>query len=74
MNVWDVEQLRVFIQHVQDDGYFAGWLLFATTGMRRGEVAGLTWPDIEVIEPASPITSRSSYPVRRLRSPWRTRS
>jgi integrase len=27
---------------------FAAWMLFATTGMRRGEVAGLRWTDVDL--------------------------
>ncbi len=27
---------------------YAAWLLFVTTGMRRGEVAGLAWEDIDL--------------------------
>lgn len=46
--VWDVEQLRTFLAHVAEDRYRAAWLLFATTGMRRGEVAGLAWPDLDL--------------------------
>ncbi len=47
-DVWEVEQLRAFLQHVERERLYAGWLLFATTGMRRGEVAGLAWPDIDL--------------------------
>jgi integrase len=46
--IWSVEELRAFLQHVAKDDYYAAWLLFATTGMRRGEVAGLTWSDIDL--------------------------
>ena len=46
--VWTVEQLRAFLRHVQAERLYAGWLLFATTGMRRGEVAGLAWPDLDL--------------------------
>lgn len=46
--VWSVEQLRAFLGHVDDDRLRAMWLLFATTGMRRGEVAGLTWNNIDL--------------------------
>jgi integrase len=47
-DVWTVEQLRSFLLHVQDDRLYAAWLMFATTGMRRGEVAGLAWSDLDL--------------------------
>jgi integrase len=45
---WSVEQLRRFLVHVADDELYAAWLLFATTGARTGEVAGLTWEDLDL--------------------------
>jgi integrase len=33
---------------VRADRLFAAWMLFATTGMRRGEVAGLRWSDVDL--------------------------
>jgi integrase len=48
MRVWSPEQLRVFLDHVRDDRLYAAWLLLATTGMRRGEVAGLGWVDLDL--------------------------
>jgi integrase len=35
-------------EHVQDDRLHAAWLLLTTTGMRRGEVAGLRWVDVDL--------------------------
>lgn len=46
--VWTGEQMRAFLAHVTDDRLYAAWLLFATTGMRRGEVAGLRWVDVDL--------------------------
>jgi integrase len=48
MQVWSPEQLRAFLTHVRADRLFAAWMLFATTGMRRGEVAGLRWTDVDL--------------------------
>jgi integrase len=48
MHVWSPEQLRTYLDHVRSDRLYAAWLLFATTGMRRGEVAGLRWPDVDL--------------------------
>ena len=44
---WSPQELRAFLRHVEDDRMYALWLLFATTGMRRGEVLGLVWDDID---------------------------
>lgn len=48
LTVWDREDLRAFLEHVADDRLHAMWLLFATTGMRRGEVLGLRWVDVDL--------------------------
>ena len=48
MRVWSPEQLRAFLAHVRTDELYAAWVLFATTGMRRGEVAGLRWTDVDL--------------------------
>jgi integrase len=45
--VWTPEQLRAFLAHVREDRLYALWLLVATTGMRRAELAGLRWSDID---------------------------
>jgi integrase len=45
---WSTEQLRAFVNHIRGDRLCAMWLLFATTGMRRGEVAGLCWSDLDL--------------------------
>jgi integrase len=48
MRVWSPEQLRVFLEHVREDDLYAAWLLVTTTGMRRGELAGLRWADVDL--------------------------
>ena len=44
---WSIEQLRRFFDHVEGDRFLAAYVLAATTGMRRGEVLGLRWGDID---------------------------
>ena len=41
-------QLRTFIDSVRADRLFAAWLLATTTGMRRGELLGLRWRDVDL--------------------------
>ena len=47
MRTWTPEELRSFLQVVENDPLFAAWVLSASTGMRRGEVLGLRWQDID---------------------------
>jgi integrase len=48
MLVWDVAQARQFLASVRDDRLYAMWLLMLTTGLRRGEIAGLRWSDVDL--------------------------
>jgi integrase len=48
MVTWTAGQLRTFLDHVAEDRLTAMWTLYATTGMRRGEVLGLRWHDIDL--------------------------
>jgi integrase len=42
------EELRRFLSVVADDRLFAMWVLLCTTGLRRGEVLGLRWRDVDL--------------------------
>jgi integrase len=46
--VWDLPHLGRFLRAVQDDPLFALWWLVALRGLRRGEVCGLRWQDIDL--------------------------
>jgi integrase len=48
--VWTLDQLHRFLDHVADDPYRAMWRLAAMTGMRRGELCGIRWKDIDFEE------------------------
>lgn len=44
---WNAEQVRSFVKYVQDDPLAAAWLL-SLTGLRRSEVLGLRWDDVDL--------------------------
>lgn len=47
MRCWNAEQLAKFLLHVEGHRLQAAFHLAAMTGMRRGEVLGLRWQDID---------------------------
>jgi integrase len=52
--VWSPQELGAFLAYVRDDRLYALWLLVATTGMRRGELAGLAGSTSTSTTPPSP--------------------
>jgi integrase len=46
--VWTAAQLTEFLDSVADNPLFALWWLVALRGLRRGEVCGLRWQDIDL--------------------------
>jgi integrase len=56
--VWSPQELGAFLDHVRDDRLYALWLLVATTGMRRGELAGLRVVVDHRVHDSAPKTER----------------
>lgn len=48
VKAWTTGELRRFLEHVADDRLSALWRLAATTGMRRGELLGLTMLNLDL--------------------------
>jgi integrase len=46
---WTAKELGRFLEHVDGERLFALWRLAATTGMRRGELLGLTWLALDLV-------------------------
>ncbi|NYH43993.1 integrase [Micromonospora jinlongensis] len=47
--VWTADQLATFLGDVTDS-LFAFWWLTALRGLRRGEMCGLRWTDIDLLD------------------------
>jgi len=45
---WTARQLREFLEGMADDRLYALWRVAVTTGLRRGELAGLRWNDVQL--------------------------
>lgn len=45
---WTPDQVGAFLAEARSDRWWPLWRLAATTGMRRGELAGLRWGDLDL--------------------------
>jgi integrase len=48
MATWSAEQARQFLMNTLDDPLSALWQLALSTGLRRGELLALRWPDVDL--------------------------
>lgn len=48
ITVWTLDEAKRFLDHSQKRKFFIGYVLAIYTGMRRGEIIGLRWSDINL--------------------------
>jgi integrase len=47
VTTWTPDMIRTFLSGIQSDRLYAAYVLAASTGMRRGEVLGVRWEDVD---------------------------
>lgn len=67
-DAWTLEEVRTFLGVIAEDEHLAAWLVFINTGMRRGELAGLTWPNVDL--QAGEVTVRWTFTESRGDTLW----
>lgn len=60
---WTPAELGRFLAHVADDRLYGLWRLAAMTGLRRGELAGLTWRGLD-LDAGTLTVSQQLIPTR----------
>jgi integrase len=63
MKVWSIEQVNTFLKFTKHSRYHPIFYLAAYTGMRKGEILGLTWDDID-FEDRSISVNKTLYRVK----------
>jgi integrase len=48
MSAWTAMEVGEFLHSLDSDRLYAGWLLLAARGIRRGELLGLRWVDVDL--------------------------
>jgi len=48
LRVWSSDEVAAFLAAVRPDRLYAAWHLAVSTGMRRGELLGLRWQDVDL--------------------------
>ncbi|WP_432981934.1 tyrosine-type recombinase/integrase [Dactylosporangium sp. CA-233914] len=66
VTVWTAEHLATFLDRVTADRLPALWWLIALRGLRRGEVVGLRWCDVDLQHSTATITQQITCAERRI--------
>ncbi len=58
MRTWNAGQAAAFLHATAEDRLCAAWLLALVCGLRRGELAGLRWPDVDLEQRTVSVVSQ----------------
>ncbi len=58
MQTWTPAELHAFLEHDPEDRLHYAWIVAATTGMRRSEVLGLRWADVDMAAASLAVRQR----------------
>ncbi|WP_029422150.1 tyrosine-type recombinase/integrase [Alicyclobacillus macrosporangiidus] len=61
MQVWDIEHVNRFLSVAQEDRYYIAFVLAIMTGLRKGEILGLRWSDVDFSSKLITVRQNLSY-------------
>lgn len=65
LRTWDAEQTQHFLRLSADDPLHDLWRVALGTGLRRGELLGLRWQDVDLDAPSLRVTTSLAFLDRR---------
>ncbi|NMP11549.1 site-specific integrase [Paenibacillus polymyxa] len=74
LNVWDVDQIHRFLSSLENHRHYIVYFLAIHTGMRKGEILGLPWKNIDYRNKCIMVTQTLESDAKRIKEGAKTTS
>ena len=61
MKIWSYDEINTFLEHCKGERHYLTFLFAIYTGMRRGEILGLKWSDIDFVNNTIQVQRSLAY-------------
>ncbi len=61
MKIWSYDAIKTFLEHCRGERHYLTFFLAIYTGMRRGEILGLKWSDIDFVNKTIHVERSLAY-------------
>ncbi|MBD8033040.1 tyrosine-type recombinase/integrase [Solibacillus sp. A46] len=61
MKIWSYDEINTFLEHCKGERHYLTFLLAIYTGLRRGEILGLKWSDVDFINKTIHVQRSLAY-------------
>ena len=61
MKIWSYDEINTFLEHCEGERHYLTFFLAIYTGMRRGEILGIKWSDIDLVNKTIHVQRSLAY-------------